>query len=188
MSMDNPDHPWAAGPPVWPEFDAEIEMPEALWSSVLREMDPRPVQTVLQQVRWRLGHVAQALNTLIEAEGKGGIMAGRLQEIVELVEQASGDTHEMPGLYPAGLVESVPREIVAAVIPYLKEGDEPPDNSVGIWGNGWAALAAELELAMDGKLTCPQCGGEQYAWDEGGQDVTCPKCNGAGVVRIGAEK
>ena len=105
----------------------------------------------------------------------------------------------------------VSRKLLQVMAEELRENDEPGDRSVGISANGWAELAGELELAMDGKLTCRECGGEGYVGDEAQyknevkriaketgeseRDVrnaesdwlgnqTCPTCNGAGVVRM----
>jgi hypothetical protein len=108
----------------------------------------------------------------------------------------------------------VPRDLIEAMIAYLREGAEGPDYSVGIYGNGWAELAAELNLALEGKLTCRNCGGEGINWDEAqwkreieriaketgrsvGEieeeygdwpgNIKCETCDGAGIVRIGKE-
>jgi hypothetical protein len=197
MHVDNPDPPEAAGPPIPEEY---VELPEELWSATVRELDPRPVQAVLSQVRFYIAQVQRELETSTDTK-----------KVVKMREALANAVNEMgpQKRYPPGLVADVPRPMIEALIPYLREYDEPGDRSVGIYPNGWCELAGELELALDGKLTCRKCGGEQYVWDEdvyrekfaalSAEDqryndcqdygnVTCPECGGAGVVRIGGEK
>lgn len=202
MAIENPDHPWAAGPPVTMDDD-EVTLPTALWSATLREMDPVPVSTMVYEVRRQLSLIAAELERFDEITPD--YEAEWVSDLQDMVTQVTKATQEKP----RGR-EDIPGELLAAVIAYLKEGDEPPDRSVGIWGNGWGELAHELALAREGKLTCPRCGGDTYTWDEGvflektaeiakqtgedvdelrqgGQDwgnVVCAKCEGAGVVRI----
>jgi hypothetical protein len=202
MTVDNPDHPWAAGPPVTLDED-DVTLPSALWSAVLREMDPHPVSGVMNQIQWRLQLIAAELDKFDEVPP--GREMDWLVELQQMVTHATRETQPKPVLG----CEDVPRELLDAVIAYLKENHEPPDTSVGIWGNGWGELAYELALAREGKLTCRDCS-EGFTWDEGvflektaeiaaktgedldelrrdGQDygnVICPKCSGTTVVRM----
>lgn len=104
----------------------------------------------------------------------------------------------------------VSRKFLRALIEHIGDGLDGCDHAVNICQCEAIALHNELKLALDGKLTCPLCGGEGYRWDEqmylaktaaiarktgeplaelraDGQDygnVTCVKCGGAGLVRV----
>lgn len=107
---------------------------------------------------------------------------------------------------PVGSATDLPRSLVEEILAYLSE-DLTCDHAVNICMCGAAEVVRELSLNLDGKETCPTCGGEGYNWDQaafdkarseqiaawGGQElfdigesagyVPCGQCNKEGVVR-----
>lgn len=132
-------------------------------------------------------------------------------------------TLELPGaLYRAALealipsldaATELPREFVRMLAEEIEANDVSCDHSVGICACGEAATLAELKLRLDGMMTCPECGGEGFTWDErvyvlrikgyvslhGGSEAeargalgddgyaTCPRCKGKCVVAVEEE-
>ena len=200
MAVDNEDHPWAAQPVWLEEPDEVVEIPEALWSAALRQLDPIPVDMMVAKLRFFLAQLDTGLKT-VEWDGVA------LKILRDTVDKAIAATRPM--IVDNNLSE-VPRKLLEPLIAYMGEGLDGCDHQVGICMCESLALHAELKLALDGKLTCRSCGGDQYTWDEGvflertaeiaqmtgedladlrmnGQDygnVKCPECDGAGVVRI----
>ena len=199
IELGNEDRPWAAQP-VWLEEPEElVVMPEGLWSAALRELDPQPVDMMVAKLRFFLTQIDSGL-TAVEWDG---VSVKILRETVEKAVAATRPEF-------AKTTVEVPRKLLEPLIEYMGEGLDGCDHQVGICMCESMALYAELKLALDGKLTCRSCGGDQYTWDEGvflektaeiaavtgedldelrsnGQDygnVKCPECSGAGVVRI----
>lgn len=101
---------------------------------------------------------------------------------------------------------TVSRAFLQALIDWVGEGLDGCDHSVGICQCEALGLHAELKLAINGELTCPECKGEGFVWDaevhraavaearaRRGEDpyedlsdcgnVKCPTCESSGVVR-----
>jgi hypothetical protein len=197
--IDNPDHPWADGPPEPPD---PVKMPEGLWSAALRVLDPQPVSTMVSSVQFQLMHGMEELNKLSYLRVDGAPLWSR--QSFQALQGAMLDANKAtkpPA--PTGIAE-VSRALVTALVDELSEALDGCDHSVGICMCDDIGVLAELKLALDGKLTCPQCGGDTYIFDEAvyaekfaGLDsdeqrygdseslgyVTCPTCTGAGVVR-----
>jgi RecJ-like exonuclease len=95
------------------------------------------------------------------------------------------------------------------VVEYLSQ-DLGCDHSVNICMCSTIGIVQELNMAMEGKLACPRCGGEGFVWDdkafedavrqtaahfqisdkearwecEMAGNVKCPECDSAGYVRM----
>lgn len=200
MHVDNPDPPMAL-PPDEPDDNETMQIDVRLFSDALRELDPIPVVTIFGQVRWLVARVRAELEKPAvgqdEIEAVGGLLTDILNEV---------DQYRQRLTYPF----DVSRGFVKALTSELGAGLDGCDHSVGICMCGTIGLHTELKLALEGKLTCPQCGGAGFIWDPdvekaeidkaiaAGQDpdevhyaldgwagnVACPKCGGYGVVRL----
>ena len=66
----------------------------------------------------------------------------------------------------------VPRTLIEAIIEYLSE-DLGCDHSVGICMCSTIAVVNELNLLLDGKMTCPTCHGEGFTFDYDALEAAC---------------
>ena len=99
----------------------------------------------------------------------------------------------------------IPRALVEGIVAHLKDGIEGCHHAVNECQCELIAVVGELELALKGEMTCGECHGDTFVFDEATYQnalanrtdeernwapeeslghVNCPVCRGAGVVRM----
>lgn len=123
-----------------------------------------------------------------------------LREAMEAIAGAE------PARYGKDTVD-VTRRFVQALVDEINDGDPFCDHSVGICSCAVQGVLEELELALEGKQTCSNCGGEGVVYDEAKYNeakaeaekdgwtvddyagaIKCPKCDGSGRVPLTEEE
>lgn len=98
-----------------------------------------------------------------------------------------------------GFTIDVPPTLLQGIVELLSE-DLGCDHSVGICMCDTVGIVQELNLALEGKRTCPTCAGDGMVWDQAKADAfieqnpgisdcfagytDCPNCGRSGSVTI----
>jgi hypothetical protein len=151
-----------------------------------------------------------------EVEKLDDLLHGRAtyENIEELLRAATADADLMKELVKRkGCTTDVNRSLVVALIEYFGEADLGCDHAVGMCTEGGSSIHTELQLLLEGKQICPECGGGGMAWSEEARDaavreaeknvsmapeeiydlqrtaalITCPTCAGAGEAPFPGE-